>query len=514
MVDDIENNEEAAWEELRRKAWKRHRRSHTRIAAMLPVLLIILGVLSAVGCAVGFYAASNYTQPLTLPDSVKIQSLTVADQFSLQASDFVQGLEGTGIQVSFGRGFDAEKIGQQEVPLVFTRGHEACTQTAQLYRFHLEPSLTVKLGEETQVNIRDFVPDENVPAAFVTRLTEGACGIFTLQLRCDTREYTVECMVTEDVPPQGIGKEVTVEAGSIPEPSVFVDGIVDHTPVTVTYKDTQTFVLTGKQSVTLVLTDLFGNTAQVEAAANVVPAADGPRFTGLTTIYLELGASVSYKTGVTATDAQDGELAFTVDPGAFDSKIAGQYTVLYSAADSDGNQLIMPRTIVVESHIGQLVREKAQAVLDQIIEPNMTRDEKILAVFNRVRYFVWYSGSSDKSSLENAAYEGFTKWSGDCYTYYAMVRVMLDMLEIPNLEVARVGGTSHHWWSLVQFEDGKYYHVDASPPHTKLSQIHHYKMTESDLFTYTNDPGVVDRRPNYYVYDRTLPEYQNIEIAQ
>ena len=27
------------------------------------------------------------------------------------------------------------------------------------------------------------------------------------------------------------------------------------------------------------------------------------------------------------------------------------------------------------------------------------------------------------------------------------------------------------------------------------------------------DPGVSSRRPNFYVYDKTLPEYEGIEIA-
>ena len=184
----------------------------------------------------------------------------------------------------------------------------------------------------------------------------------------------------------------------------------------------------------------------------------------------------------------------------------------YSATDSDGNKLIVPRTIVVESHIGQILRQKAQEVLDQIIKPGMTQDEKIYAVFKQVKYHVWYSGNSDKSSVENAAYEGFTKWAGDCYTYYAMVRVMLDMLEIPNVEVARVGGTSNHWWNLVQFEDGKYYHVDATPH--RITNMEHFKMTESVIADYTNRPAVMNYKPNYYTYDHTLTEYQNIEIAQ
>ena len=204
--------------------------------------------------------------------------------------------------------------------------------------------------------------------------------------------------------------------------------------------------------------------------------------------------------------------AILIDTPGLDDTKEGTYKVHYYAVDSDGNRLTVVRTVVVESKTGQKVREKAQVVLNEIIKPGMTQDEKIYAVFRRVRNYMGYASHSDKSSVENAAYEGFSKWYGDCYTYYAMVRVMLDMLEIPNLEVARVDGKSNHWWNLVQFEDGKYYHIDAIPH--QVTDMEHFKMTESVIVAYTNNPAVARRRPNYYVYDHTLPEYQNIEIAQ
>lgn len=511
MADNVQYNEEVAWARLRQKVRQRKEQPHLRLA-LIPMIAIIIGVLAIVAGGIGLYVQNYATRPLTLPETVQIQPLCVADQLPLQAEEFVQGLKGTGIQVAFDQNYDPQKLGQQEFSLVFRRGNEVCTQTAQLYRFHLENSVTVKLGEEAQVDVRNFVPDETVEAQLLTELTEGKAGMFDIVLQCDGREYTASCTVTEEISPKGTPVEVTVEAGTVPEASAFVKDITDHTAVTVTYQQEPEFILAGEHTVKVLLTDLFGNTTELEASAQVVPAANGPQFAGLTTIYLEVGASVSYKNGVSVTDAQDGELTYDVDPGNFNSKNPGRYTVLYSAQDSDGNKLIMPRTIVVESHVGQLVREKAQEILNQIIKPGMTRDEKIYAVFLRVKNYVWYSGNSDKSSVENGAYEGFTKWAGDCYTYYAMVRVMLDLLEIPNVEVARVGGTSNHWWNLVQFEDGKYYHVDATPH--RITQMVHFKMTETVIDNYTKTPAVASYRPNYYVYDHTLPQYQNLDIAQ
>lgn len=512
MTDTVRKIDDAVWENLRQQLNKRRRMRQLR-KMLLPLSVVALAVLCLIGGVTAYYVVTHPTQPLVLPESVSTRlSLVAADQTPVKPEDFVTGLDDTGIQVAFGDEYDPEQIGQQKFSLVFTKGYRMCEVEVQLYRFHLEPSVKVALGEEKQLTIRDFVPDERIEASFVTEPEEGKCGIFELQVQCQGQEYTVKFTVTEDIPPKATGKELTVEAGTIPKAADFVSEIKDHTEVTVTYKETQEFIMAGQCPVILVLTDLFGNTAEVEAVANVVPATNGPQFSGLDTIYLELGAAVSYKSGVSVTDAQDGSLTFTVDPGDFDSKVSGRYTVLYTAVDSDGNKLIVPRTIVVESHIGQIVRENAQAVLDEIIKPGMTRDEKIYAVFKRVWHFVWYSGSSDKSSVENAAYEGFTKWAGDCYTYYAMVRVMLDMLDIPNVEVKRVGGTSNHWWNLVQFSDGKYYHVDATPH--RYTNMEHFKMTQSVIEAYTNKPEVAGYRPNYYVYDQTLPQYQNIEIAQ
>lgn len=506
MAREMQYNEEIAWARLRKKA---QQRNHGK-GSPVKWILLCLGILLVLALGVTAYAPSQMTRPLTLPESVTIQSVIAPAQTQVQAEDFVQGLENTGIQVDVA--YDPQKLGQQEAVLTFSRKNEKCIWEAPLYLFHLEPSLTFSQGEEIQLDIRDYVSDENIEAEFVTVPEAGACGIFDLQVLCAGKEYTVQYIVSETVAPKGTGKEVTVEADTIPDASAFVENIVDDTPVTVSYKEEPLFVVAGQQKLTLVLTDVFGNTSEVAATANVVPASDGPRFEGLEPVYMQVGSAISYKAGVTATDKQDGTLTFTVDPGDFDNEKEGTYKVLYHAVDSDGNRLTVIRTVVVESKTRQKVREKAQAVLDEIIKPGMTRDEQIYAVFRKVWHYVWYSGSSDKSSLENAAYEGFSTWAGDCYTYYAMVKVMLDILEIPNVEVARVGGDSRHWWNLVEFEDGKYYHVDATPH--RYTNMEHFKMTESVINAYTADPQVAAYRPNYYVYDRTLPQYEGLDIAQ
>lgn len=508
MAEDILNREEALHRRHERMRKREIASLHKRITLIICFMALLLVLLIGATCGV----LGSYSTPLTLPENVKILCLTVSDREQPQASDFVEGLENTGISVKFGADYDANQLGEQEFSLEFVRGKETCTRIAKMYRFHIAPFLRISLGEEETVTARSFVPDENIDAYLATSLAEGVGGAFTLIIRCNGKDYEVECVVEEKIAPTGTGKELTVEADSVPKPEDFVENLQDHSPVTVTYKTPQEFVVMGKHKVQLVLMDYFGNTTELEAVANVVPAADGPRFTGVETIYLELGAAISYKSGVKATDPQDGELAYTVDHSGFDNTTEGKYIIRYSATDSDGHRITVLRTVIIESHLEQLLRQKAQQVLDAIITPQMTRDQQIRAVFTYVRWNVTYVGNADKSSLAAGAYEGFSKGTGDCYTYYAMVRVLLNMLDIPNVECSRVGGTSDHWWNLVQFADGKYYHIDASPH--KITWMEHFKMTESTISNYTNNPEVMAYRPNYYVYDRTLPEYQNIEIAQ
>lgn len=456
-------------------------------------------------------------QVLELPQTIQVQDIILSDSVKPEADDFVSGMEGTGITVDFETEPNAS-TGRQSVTLVFSEGSASCTREAELYRFRLEQMISVVMEDaETVPGIRDFVPDESVDAEFVglspEQISTDQYGDVELTIRCAGRDYTVIYRIEERNAPQATPVRVTTEAGVQPEPAALVTDIRDQSVVTVTYAQEPDLTVVGSVDVTLVLTDAFGNTATVNSVIDVIPAADAPQFEGLTDLYVKVGNTVSYKSGVTAVDSKDGEVGFTVDAAQVDLNAEGIYTVYYSATDSEGNTTIIPRQIIVEDADRAAVEGYAREALSKIITEDMTRDQKIFAVYKYTKSSVLYVGSSDKSSVIAAAYEGFTKGQGDCYTYYAMNVVLLDLLGIENLEVARVGGTSNHWWNLVLYDDGKWYHVDSCPHAVSVENIFHWKMTEADLAAYTADPTVAGRRPNFYVYDKTLPIYEGIEIA-
>ena len=493
-------------------------RRNSRFSTVL--LIVLLCVAVGVGTwlvwsQIATWIGTQKVTELELPESVRIENAILADVAQPAAGDFVSGLDGTGITVSF-ESEPQMTVGEQKVTLVFTKGSAQCMRRATLYLFHLEQRVAVIMGQQAP-DIRAFVADEHIAAEFVgttpEQVPQDQCGDVQLTVRCAGRDYTVVYAVEERIPPEATAQRVETQTGILPDPASLVTDIRDHSAVTVTYQQEPNLTVVGSVNVTLLLTDAYGNTATVESVIDVIPRADAPHFQGVEDLYIQLGNTVAYRTGVTAVDSEDGEVMFTVDAAQVDLSKEGTYTVYYSATDSDGNTTIVPRMLTVETADRAAVEAYARAALDKIITDNMTRDQKIFAVYRYTKSSVLYVGSSDKTSILHAAYEGFTKGQGDCYTYYAMNVMLLDMLGLENLEVTRVGGTSRHWWNLVQYEDGKWYHVDSCPHAVKVGDIAHWKMTDTDLETYTADPTVAARRPNFYVYDKTLPEYEGIEIA-
>ena len=96
------------------------------------------------------------------------------------------------------------------------------------------------------------------------------------------------------------------------------------------------------------------------------------------------------------------------------------------------------------------------------------------------------------------AYAGLTTGKGDCFTYYAVSRALLTVLEIDNLPVERVGGEARHYWNLVDCGDG-WYHFDACPRSSRLPYFLSFMFTDQQAADYTAEAGRC-----YYDFDGTL----------
>ena len=84
-----------------------------------------------------------------------------------------------------------------------------------------------------------------------------------------------------------------------------------------------------------------------------------------------------------------------------------------------------------------VVYAEAQKILDKITNSDMSDMEKALQITYWVRYNVYYVSNCDDSSWTRAAYDGFTKRSGNCYTFAMCAKALFDVAGIENMIIIR-----------------------------------------------------------------------------
>lgn len=255
----------------------------------------------------------------------------------------------------------------------------------------------------------------------------------------------------------------------------------------------------------------------------LAPPADTepPVIHGAQDLIAEAGTTVSYRSGIHVTDNADTSVPLEIDASAVDLSAAGSYPVVYRAVDTSGNETLVTVTLTVTpapeasnaeeeplptpAQDAQLVvtQEMLDAVcarvLSQITTPEAGKLEQARAIYNYVYHHIKYVGSSDKSDWVRGAYIGLTRGKGDCFNYYAASRALLTACGIDNLSLERVGGTSRHYWNLVNLGDG-WYHFDSCWAPTGYPHDG-FLMTEAQVREYTELLQTNGVRVNYYVYD-------------
>ena len=247
----------------------------------------------------------------------------------------------------------------------------------------------------------------------------------------------------------------------------------------------------------------------VEAAE---PDTEAPVISGVKEITVYLGDNISYKKGVSVTDNIDELVELTIDKSAVNIGAIGDYPIVYSAVDSAGNMtseatvLHIVATPVIDETV---VVPLADALIAQMTTPEMSNWDKAYVLWEWCRTKIKYSYSAgDRSSIWTGAYEGLHDRSGDCYTYYATYEVLMNRLGIETMQVSRVGGTSNHWWNLVNLGNG-WYHCDCSP--RKAGHIYKcFMQTDAQIQGYAD---FYTEKPNYYTFDPALyPERETTVV--
>ncbi len=199
---------------------------------------------------------------------------------------------------------------------------------------------------------------------------------------------------------------------------------------------------------------------------------DAPTLSGVHDFTVYQGDTISYLSGITATDDVDANPTISVDTSAVDLSNAGEYTVTYSAADASGNVCNASATVTVlpkeEGYVDlDTIYSTVDAKLQEILRENATVTQQVHDIYAWARCNLSYGGHSERSDWRQTAYGMLTEGRGDCFGYYAVTKLMFERLEIPNIDVQKVKNSSNdsdHFWSLVSTDGGEtWYHFDATP---------------------------------------------------
>lgn len=276
-------------------------------------------------------------------------------------------------------------------------------------------------------------------------------------------------LVQDSVAPVGSVRDISlINPESITAEDLLVD-CFDQTEVSVCLEFEPVLTETGTTEVVVILEDEGGNVTRLMSIVSVISDSQAPVIQGAKDLETYVEDTISYRSGITVEDDQDDAPVLTVDNSAVDLSTPGLYNLTYIATDHAGNSSSETVTIQVypkkENYVEpEIIYEAADSLLAKIIRDDMTTREKVEAVYCWVWMHTDYVGYSEKDDWLQGAYQFLTTRRGDCYSFCALNKLLLQRLGIPTIDVEKVKnyeGDSRHYWLLVSIDGGEtYYHLD------------------------------------------------------
>ena len=182
-------------------------------------------------------------------------------------------------------------------------------------------------------------------------------------------------------------------------------------------------------------------------------------------IYSQIRSKINFKTFdytkfLSVSDNRDKKVKMKTDTSKINWKRSGRYKVSFVVGDKSGN------TARTWCWVDVVVPGTAESTADQILASigasSGSNEKKARAIYRYIRNRMSYINHTGHPEYRTAALNGLRDCSGDCYTYYAISRLLLTRAGIPNLMITRYPETNRHFWNLA-YVNGSWYHFDTTP---------------------------------------------------
>lgn len=336
-------------------------------------------------------------------------------------------------------------------------------------------TLTVEVGKSWPEAV-DFLKDgqelkENYLryASDVRQFDTTAPGTYDVKLAYLDKIMNVRVIVQDTTAPKGSVRDLVLVNPETVVPEDFIVEYSDNTKVAVRFASEPVLTESGTQEVVVILEDEGGNVTQLRSTLTVLVDREAPVIQGAQNLEVYVEDAVAYRSGITVTDDQDEAPTLTVDNSAVDLSTPGMYELTYIATDHAGNSSSQTVSVKVypkkANHVDpEVIYAAADKLLAKFIRDDMTTRQKVEAIYCWVQMHNQYANHSDKDDWLQAAYALLQTQKGDCYSYFALNKLLLHRLGIPTIDVEKVKtheGDSRHYWLLVSIDGGEsYYHID------------------------------------------------------
>ena len=282
------------------------------------------------------------------------------------------------------------------------------------------------------------------------------------------KNFPCTLTIVDTVAPVGEGVPQKIfTSQEMPDPMSCVTNVQDVTDVTATWYEVPDMSRGGRYNTYVILTDAVGNQTYVVVPFEVTKDETAPEIKGYQDLEVYIGDSISYRKNLIITDDYDPNPVLDIDTSKVDLKTPGKYDVVYTARDFSGNETSVTVKLKVKNKPQgyiepDVVYAEAKKILDEITEPGMTEEEIALQIVWWCRYNIRFILRTKSSSWTEAAYNAYTKRTGNCYSTVYAVKALLDVAGIENMIIERYPyQTATHYWNYVKI-NGQWYHCDST----------------------------------------------------
>ena len=171
-------------------------------------------------------------------------------------------------------------------------------------------------------------------------------GNYEIKIIVGKNEYTSNLIIYENILDKIEIKEITTYIDA--ELPTIKDFIVNDIDLSLyKYDELSLKKELGTQDVLIKIYDDYNNKFEESTKLTIIEDKEGPVFSGLTNIRVEVGNKYNLYNNVKAVDQRFGEVNFTVDDSSVNYNVPGDYKITYSAEDKLGNKTTKYRKISI-----------------------------------------------------------------------------------------------------------------------------------------------------------------------